>query len=81
MRHTSCVLLGSVTTELLRDSCDERSCTRFICDIHSVYCWDQLPPSHGETRVMGGHILGSYVTYVLHNAIGSELPLSYGETS
>ena len=62
------MLLGSVTTEQRRDSCGEWSYTRFICDMRPEYCWDQLPLNNGETRVVTGHILGSYVTYVLHTA-------------
>ena len=65
MGHTSCILLGSVTTELWRDSCGKRSYTRFICDIHRTYCKDQLPLSYVETCVVSCHILGSYVTYAL----------------
>ena len=34
----SCILLGSVTTELQRDLCGERSYTRFICVIRPAYC-------------------------------------------
>ena len=61
MSHTSWILLGSVTTELWRDSCGEWSYTKFICDIHPTYCWDQLPLSYGETPVGSGHILGSII--------------------
>ena len=68
MCHTSSILLGSVTTELRRDSGGKWSYTRFICDIHSAYCWDQLLLSYRETRVVSSDILGSYVTYVLYTA-------------
>ena len=68
MWQTSCILLGSATTELQRDLCGEWSYTRLICDIRPEYCWDQLPLSCGETRVVSGHILGSYVANVLHTA-------------
>ena len=68
MGHTSCILQGSVTTELLRDLCGELSYTRFLCDIRPAYCKDQLPLSYVETCAVSCHILGSYVTYVLHTA-------------
>ena len=64
----SCILLGSVTTELRRDLCGERSYTRFLCDTRPAYCQDKFPLTYGESRLVSGHVLGSYVTHVLHTA-------------
>ena len=52
-----CILLGSVTTELQRDSCGERSYTRFICDIRPAYCWEQLPLSYRDTCLVSGVLM------------------------